>query len=733
MKKPRGSCNWIQSTEQYKSWEAHTLSEQQFPLLLLEGKAGCGKSTIMHALVTNSQVQNTGASTVLQLSHFFDARSASGQSSSQGFYRSVLAQLLPSIAPSETVLDLMRQWKEPRDARDDVNWFKGRILRLFEYVEADVVSLLIDAVDECSSELGGAADVLGFLDTLNGSGVSRGRLRVCVSVRRQQPLAHVLRPTYVVEVDRRNGDDIKLYLQENLDHIESPVFRAKLARVLADRSSNMFQWVCLVVKRIKQVRGSGYGEEEIMRLVDALPEELNPLYESLLGDVDPHRRREAYELLELVLVALRPLHIDEVRSALEYTRRVDGGPGPAIKLSPSEFESRLNALCPGLVETRSRLVEAEPDLCVRECERDPELPLSKLREETIVQFTHPSVGEFLSKRGPGEVRANGSLGTIANIHLKVAKVCMQVVHEEVTDAPFFEYAAQFWTAHARKADCAVDGSFEPPDFATRCSLLRSGNIVRQFVACVRRNGRSNQAVSPEDTMVWRPLVGEGRILVLLAYEGCSRLLQRHMEECLQTDECCGNPGVVKRALCLAARQGRLEAVRVIRDFLARRPLDIQINEADPVTGETPLSLACMHNRTELVPVLLDMGCSLLGAADCRGPSQPLRFAVRNGNPALIKTILHHASRKRILEDVLASQDLDGCTVIHRAAEAGSSPVLKQLLGALRRDELRRVVGRKSKRGETAHDVASRGLEQGMPKRRRTERPIPEVVLKALEC
>jgi hypothetical protein len=556
---------------------------------------------------------------------------------------------------------------------------------------------------------------------------------VCVSARRQQPLDHILRPTNVVRVDRRNGDDIKLYLQENLDHIESPVFRAKLTRVLASRSSNMFQWVCLVVKRIKQVRGLGYSEEEIMRLVDALPEELNPLYESLLRDVDPHRRQEAYELLELVLVALRPLHIDEVRSALEYTGRVDGCPNTTIKLSPSEFESRLNTLCPGLVETRTRLVEAKTDPCVRKCECDPELPLNELREETIVQFIHPSVGEFLSKRVAGEVRANGSPETTANIHLKVAKVCMQVVHEEVTDSPFFEYAAQFWTAHARKADCAVDGSFEPPEFVTRCSLLRSGNIVRQFVACVRRSGRSNQAVSAEDTVAWRPLMGEECILVLLAYEGCSRLLQRHMEECLQTDECCENPGVVKQALCLAARQGRLEAVRVIRDFLARRPLDIQINEADPVTGETPLSLACMHNRIELVPVLLDMGCSLLGTADCRGPSQPLRFAVRDGNPALIKTILHHASKKRILEDVLASQDFDGCTVIHRAAEAGSSPVLKQLLGALRRDELRRVVGKKSKRGETALDVASRRLEQGTSKRRKMERTILEVVLKALEC
>lgn len=728
-KKAGGTCEWLFETSEFASWMAQDLSAKRYPLLILEGKAGSGKSMVMHRLVEHAQIQDAERKDI-QLSYFFDAKHGTlMQNSSQGLYRSLLAQLLEKSPPFPRTFDLVHQWSQSKDALDDPVILKDRLLSLLSFLDRKTVCIYIDALDECDGQSVG--DIFDFLNDLNGNegeDVPRAKLRVCLSTRRKADFGAAFSPTHVIKVDGKNQHDIISYLEENLPQMEDSGFRTELIRILFTRSSNMFQWVYLVVTRIRTGWHKGYKPEEIMKEVETLPPELWSLYKSLLEKLDMPRRKEAVALLQLVQVAVRPLKIDEVRSALEYALDADDESDRSNDTSSSLSESRLLALCPGLIETQVRRFIKPTDLSVLVW---PE-PEPEYVEETFIHFTHSSVRDFLKDTEWEEINASDKMNANLRKQLDMAKLCMEVVDIRDEAASFLGYATQFWTLHAREGDNAIDETFEPPDFVTKCSLMESGSIVDQFVNSVRKNSKVNKSVNPQDIPNIRFLGRGENIFVLLAYEGCVRLLRRHVQECSHRDQCCENPAVVKQALCLAAQRGFTGIIKVIQDLLAQQSVHIDINKIDHAMSKTPLYTACLFGQADVVPLLLAMGCEIIDKTN-EQPCHPLHIAVDFGDSKIVKLLVEHARKHGRVENMLTCEDQHGHTVIHRAADSQRWSVIKQLLDHLNsRDEIGRVVGKKSKRGLSAYDLAIAEDSRGIFKRGKLEKRVKDSVIRTLK-
>ncbi|KAH6957864.1 hypothetical protein BKA56DRAFT_680749 [Ilyonectria sp. MPI-CAGE-AT-0026] len=702
------TAHWLPDTDEFKAWESQALRGGRLPLLVIEGKAGSGKSIIMHTTFVHTR-SRASLDKDIYILYCFDANNGSSlQTSQQGLYRSILYQILDQINPSGITSHYVGGWDETENAHRDIVTLKDRILWLLSQAGAGIVNIYVDALDECVGqdkyETSPAIEILEFLEAMGETGAP---LRVCLSIRNGKRFGSHLNPTQKIRIDQRNHKSIHRYIEDRLKPPGTLGFRTALIQNLLSRSSNMFQWVVLVVRRINEMTNRGASEEEVLTEVGRLPKELEALYESFLMRIDPENRGEAITLLQLVQVAMRPLKLSEIISALEYANGTDDGRKEYSPMSLQQLDDRVQFLCQGLVETkvirRSRIAVFAMDTEYT------------YEEEVLVQLTHPSVREFLEQRKQLDI--NSPLQSVTQSHLRVARLCMRVVKLNDANSSFLSYASQFWTMHARKGDEAIDDSFEPPSFVTKCGRRRT---IEQWKRCVVKQTRITFLESKEDFPNTRMLrAGEESLLLLLAFEGCKGLIIRHCRDCSKGPNCHRNPSVLEAAIFLAAFRGWSEVVKAIAHLAEQNSVKIDMNKAYPHTSQTPLFIATICGQDDVVRALLGMGCDIVDKTN-NPPQHPFHTAVEHGYIHIVRLFLEHAQHD--VESLLATKDLWGYTPFHRAAESGRWRVFEELLDALLDLECvenpSELLNVKSVASMTALDLAAAGREQRLQKPQR---------------
>lgn len=699
-----GTAEWFHVTDEVKAWESQDVPAKRLPLLVLEGKPGSGKSIVMQRSFAQAKSRRPPSS--IYIGYFFDATNGdlTSQKPSQYLYRSILFQLLYQLPPSPIITKLVKSWTESADGYEYIIILKERILQLLAQAQNQEVVVYIDALDECAepgkSENEAAIDVLHFLEKM---WETCKLVRVCLSMRESKMLGTDLEPTQLLRADQRNDHDIHKYLLKHLKPpAGSPEFRADLHRKLLRRSSNMFQWVRLVVRSINEL-GQGTMEEEIDSEVNRLPGQLKDLYATLLGKLDAKTRDEALALLQIVHVAVRPLKVAEIRSALEYHRGSDDVPSRYDATSTKGFDDRIVRICRGLAEIRTRRVRQ-----LRSGRAMQDRNGAVWEEEVVVQLTHQSVREFLEQSRWEELSVKNSSELIAQAHIRTAEICMRAVKDG--ESEFMSYATQFWTLHARKGDEAMDNDFNPPPFVMRCSL-RTKDTIDKWKACVAKNTLRSVGVDKNDFTNTRILRREeSSLLALLAFEGCAGLISKHSTTCQKPDTCYGNASVLEVAIFLAANRGWPKVITAIADIAEQRSLKIDLNKAYPHTKQPPLFTACFFNRVETVKVLLGLGCDVVDQTN-KPPSHPFHLAVEHGYNEIVTEFLR--SSETSIEFWFTATDLRGHTLLHLAAGRGRwiifNKVLTELLGLEENPE--RVLGLKSGASMTAYDMAVAGRKK----------------------
>ena len=164
-----------------------------------------------------------------------------------------------------------------------------------------------------------------------------------------------------------------------------------------------------------------------------LPESLDKTYEGILKEIKKPNRRHAQRVLQCLVVAVRPLRVEELAEVLA----VDFDDGEGIpRLKPDwrweEQESALLTACSSLIA----IVQAG--------------------HSRIVQFSHFSVKEFLTSPRLAAASGEGSNYHIdlERAHTILGKACLGVLLQIRNDVggcyhPLARYAAKHWMTHAQ--------------------------------------------------------------------------------------------------------------------------------------------------------------------------------------------------------------------------------------------------------------------------------------------
>jgi ankyrin repeat protein len=394
----------------------------------------------------------------------------------------------------------------------------------------------------------------------------------------------------------------------------------------------------------------------VRRTLGELPESLDETYERILKEIKKPNRDHARRLLQCLVVAIRPLQVEELAEVL------------AVDFDDAEGIPKLNPDWRWVDEEQALLTSCSSLIAIVETD-----------DSRVVQFSHFSVKEFLISTRLADSRKDVSRYNVEleAAHTVLAQACMGVLlqpDDRVEDDSIWRslslagYAGQYWVTHARfksvssSLQKAMEYLFDPdkPHFATWLQLHdmdspSSSGASSLFFLLLSTPSRSNP--SP---LYYAALCGFQDLV--------KHLVIKHPQHVNTYGGWYGTPLV-------AALAGRhFQTAKFLHENGAH--LDVHYR------NYTPLHSAACYGDVEMVQVLLGYGVDV----NVRSPPDwtPLHQAAARGSPFLeIHNIVQSTlDVARILlehgADVNARTHRSS-TLLHFAAEAGSAEVVRVLL------------------------------------------------------
>src|SRR6266404_7176284 len=189
----------------------------------------------------------------------------------------------------------------------------------------------------------------------------------------------------------------------------------------------------------------------IRRTLKELPQTLDETYERVLKEISTANRDLAHRLLQCLVVAIRPLRVEELAEILALDFDGDEGATPALN-EDWRLEDRQRAV----LSTCSSLITVVDD-----------------HRSRVIQFSHFSVKEFLTSDRLAKFKGDVSHFHIIPepAHTTLTQACLGVLfqldgsfnNDEVYSRfPLARYAARHWVEHAQlgnvsKSLCIADG------------------------------------------------------------------------------------------------------------------------------------------------------------------------------------------------------------------------------------------------------------------------------------
>lgn len=263
----------------------------------------------------------TGEPTTV-ISFFFHARGEVLEKSPLGLYRSLVHQLLSQDPGSWKALHSIFKAKKKGSKYQGISWSKRDLeeclIQAFKSLECRPAVIFIDALDECPDN--DAISVVDFfMGLMRQTCEADHTLRVCFSSRHYPSIATFGCPELVME--QENARDIRTYIKSEL-HDMLPNYNdlLELQRIIFEKSRSVFLWVRLVITRLKQIviKQPGQTRRILEKELGKVPSELQDLFSGLFEMLSSEDREQAIFLIQLVLLAGRPLKFDEVIAILPF-------------------------------------------------------------------------------------------------------------------------------------------------------------------------------------------------------------------------------------------------------------------------------------------------------------------------------------------------------------------------------------------------------------------------------
>jgi Ankyrin repeats (many copies)/Ankyrin repeats (3 copies) len=395
-----------------------------------------------------------------------------------------------------------------------------------------------------------------------------------------------------------------------------------------------------------------------------LPESLDETYERVLREIKKPNRDHARRLLQCLVVAIRPLRVEELAEivAVDF-EDAEGIP----KLKPSwrweDQEQALLTSCSSLIT------------------------IIGTGQSRVVQFSHFSVREFLTSARLSTLSLDVSRYRIvfAPAHAILAEVCLSIfldyLIEDSSDekrSPLAGYAAEYWVRHAQFED--VESRIKGIEY-----LFDSDKPY--FTAWCQLHDIDTNSSRPESFFRFLPRSKSGATpLYYAALCGFSNLVEQLLVKHPQHVNAIGGWYMTPAVAALAGRHFELTQV------LHRNGSSL---EPQGDMRWTPLHSVAYDGILEMVQVLVDYGVDV-NAQSSEG-STPLLLR-SEGYPdgrdlGVLRFLIDHGADPNLRRH-------DGESPLHRASEHGRIEMARLLI------EGGASVDMQDKQGRTPLDVAS---------------------------
>jgi ankyrin repeat protein len=384
----------------------------------------------------------------------------------------------------------------------------------------------------------------------------------------------------------------------------------------------------------------------VRRTIDELPESLDETYERILKEIKKPNKRLAQRVLQCLVVAVRPLRVEELAEVLA----VDFDDAEGIpRLKPDwrweEQELALLSACSSLIA----IVEAG--------------------DSRVVQFSHFSVKEFLTSS-----RLSTASGDVSNYqidlepaHTILAQASLGVllqIQDDIDghtpeDHPLARYAAEHWVTHAQFGEVSsrlhkgMEYLFDAnkPHFMvwlTLCDIDTRPNYYDATFSVFAPYRKS-----PAAPLYYAALCG--------FHDLVEHLITKHPQD-VNADG-----GYYVRPLVATLAGEHLQTAYLLRHNGA----DLDVRGED---GRTPLHAAAYSGNFEVVRILIEYDPAHINARNKFG-STPLHRASVGHNfkdGSVVRLLLEHGA------DINA-QNVIGRTPLHVASYDGALEVVRLLL------------------------------------------------------
>jgi hypothetical protein len=172
----------------------------------------------------------------------------------------------------------------------------------------------------------------------------------------------------------------------------------------------------------------------IRHALDELPKTLDETYERTLLDIAEENWAYAHRLFQCLVVAVRPLYVEELAEFLAFEFEDGGSPIFHADGRPEDPRDAVLSTCSSLIS----VVDVWSD-------------------SAIVEFSHFSVKEYLTAARITGGRVPQYYIPLEPAHILVTRTCLSILlqlddnvtQERVKDFPLVEYAAKYWVEHAK--------------------------------------------------------------------------------------------------------------------------------------------------------------------------------------------------------------------------------------------------------------------------------------------
>ena len=400
-----------------------------------------------------------------------------------------------------------------------------------------------------------------------------------------------------------------------------------------------FRWVFCQLDTLRRCMPSS-----IRKALNELPTTLDETYERALQEIPKEKRQHAHRLFQCLVVAIRPLRVEELAEIFAIEFDEDAGPNLKEGWRPENPEDAVLSACSTLIA------------------------VIKDSGSKIVQFSHFSVKEFLTS----DRLRTSDIGNIRHYHIPLdaahtilARACLSVLLQLDEDVdkkrleafPLAFYSAQNWVVHAKYEDVAS----QVQDLTEQLFNLSKPYLAAWIWIHNMDKPRWSRVRNTIHSLKERPKVVKATALyyaVLCGFSGLANYLIITNAENVNAK--CGYHGTPLHA---ASYEGHLDAARL----LLTNGVDINTTNEQ---NKTPLCSAYDGRHLDMMRLLLEHGADVDAYYDSLGLlSHDASFC---GRPDALHLLLQHKANvnaRNVYEE----------TPLHHASEKGQAGAAHLLL------------------------------------------------------